>query len=82
MVNLVAQDAGFKPERRQDGGICSHPPALREWLFSHAPRGGGSVEFLGDDVAYGRPVDVKIASDGSLLVADDVGNTIWRLSTE
>ena len=38
--------------------------------------------FLGDDVAFGRPVDVKIASDGALLVADDVGNTIWRVSTE
>lgn len=30
--------------------------------------------------ARGRPVGVEIARDGSLLVADDVGNTIWRLS--
>ena len=27
---------------------------------------------------YGRPVGVQIARDGSLLVADDVGNTIRR----
>jgi glucose/arabinose dehydrogenase len=32
------------------------------------------------DVAYGRPVSVTIARDGSLLVADDVGNTVWRVS--
>jgi glucose/arabinose dehydrogenase len=30
--------------------------------------------------ARGRPVGVQIARDGSLLVADDVGNTIWRVS--
>jgi glucose/arabinose dehydrogenase len=30
--------------------------------------------------AQGRPVGVAIARDGSLLVADDVGNTIWRVS--
>jgi len=30
--------------------------------------------------AQGRPVGVQIAQDGSLLVADDVGNTIWRVS--
>lgn len=30
--------------------------------------------------AHGRPVGVAIARDGALLVADDVGNTIWRVS--
>jgi glucose/arabinose dehydrogenase len=30
--------------------------------------------------AYGRPVGVALASDGSLLVADDVGDVIWRVS--
>lgn len=37
--------------------------------------------FVVDDEALGRPVGVAIAGDGSLLVADDVGNTIWRVST-
>ncbi len=32
------------------------------------------------DVAYGRPVGVQIGKDGSLLVVDDVGNKIWRVS--
>ena len=36
--------------------------------------------FLRGDKALGRPVGVAIARDGSLLVADDVGNTIWRVS--
>ncbi|MCU4577490.1 sorbosone dehydrogenase family protein [Acinetobacter courvalinii] len=30
--------------------------------------------------AYGRPVGVAIDFSGALLVADDVGNTIWRVS--
>lgn len=30
--------------------------------------------------ARGRPVGVALAGDGSLLVADDVGNTVWRVS--
>ena len=28
--------------------------------------------------AFGRPVGVAIAKDGALLVADDVGNAVWR----
>lgn len=28
----------------------------------------------------GRPADVAVAADGALLVADDVSNTIWRVS--
>jgi glucose/arabinose dehydrogenase len=30
--------------------------------------------------SYGRPVGVAVASDKALLVADDVGNTIWRVT--
>jgi len=29
--------------------------------------------------AHGRPVGVVVAKDGGLLVADDVGNSIWRV---
>jgi glucose/arabinose dehydrogenase len=28
----------------------------------------------------GRPVGLAQAKDGSLLVADDVGNAVWRIS--
>jgi glucose/arabinose dehydrogenase len=30
--------------------------------------------------AYGRPVGVAIDKKGALLVADDVGNTVWRVT--
>ncbi len=30
--------------------------------------------------AYGRPVGVALDKSGALLVADDVGNTIWRVT--
>ena len=33
-----------------------------------------------DDKALGRPVGVAIGKDGAVLVADDVGNAIWRVS--
>lgn len=38
--------------------------------------------FLAPDesVAYGRPVGVTLAADGAALVADDVGNVVWRVS--
>ena len=39
--------------------------------------------FLKDDgsgIAHGRPVGVAIDKSGALLVADDTGNTIWRVS--
>ena len=32
--------------------------------------------------AYGRPVGVTVASDGSLLVADDSGGKVWRVSAK
>ena len=39
----------------------------------------GFVSDNGD--ALGRPVGVAIDKQGGLLVADDVGNTIWRVTT-
>lgn len=32
--------------------------------------------------AYGRPVGVALDQQGDLLVADDVGNVIWRVSAK
>jgi glucose/arabinose dehydrogenase len=36
--------------------------------------------FVKNDEALGRPVGVAIDSRGALLVADDVGNTVWRVT--
>ena len=38
----------------------------------------GFVKDNGD--AMGRPVGVAIDNHGALLVADDIGNTIWRVT--
>ncbi|HYD60811.1 MAG TPA: sorbosone dehydrogenase family protein [Noviherbaspirillum sp.] len=32
--------------------------------------------------AYGRPVGVAVGKDGALLVADDVGNVVWRVAAK
>lgn len=38
--------------------------------------------FLNEDgEAFGRPVGIAITDLGALLVADDVGNVIWRVTT-
>ncbi len=38
--------------------------------------------FLAPDekVSYGRPVGVTLAADGAVLMADDVGDVIWRVT--
>ncbi len=39
--------------------------------------------FIADEnknTVYGRPVGVAVTNDGSLLVADDAGNTIWKVT--
>ena len=51
------------------GGVPSGPPV--DVLYG----------FLdGEGKAMGRPVGVVIDRTGALLVADDVGNTVWRVS--
>jgi glucose/arabinose dehydrogenase len=34
-----------------------------------------------DDQARGRPVGLAIDKTGALLIADDVGNTVWRITS-
>jgi glucose/arabinose dehydrogenase len=53
--------------------------------FEGGRPGGPPVDvltgFLSDDGnAYGRPVGVALDKRGALLVADDVGNAVWRVS--
>jgi glucose/arabinose dehydrogenase len=53
--------------------------------FSNGKPSGMPVEVLGGFVsrkgeAWGRPVGVAVDGRGALLVADDVGNTVWRVS--
>ncbi len=40
----------------------------------------GFIADEGKSEVHGRPVGVAVAKDGALLVADDAGNSIWRIS--
>ena len=54
--------------------------------FSGGKPSGGFEDFLtgfisgAENDVYGRPVGVAVTRDGSLLVADDAGNIIWRVN--
>ncbi|APW40538.1 sorbosone dehydrogenase [Rhodoferax koreense] len=55
--------------------------------FQNGKPAGAPVDvltgFLSDDgKALGRPVGVALDKTGALLVADDVGNVIWRVSAQ
>ncbi len=42
----------------------------------------GFIHDAANREVYGRPVGVAVAADGSLLVADDTSNKIWRISAK
>ena len=53
--------------------------------FQNGQPSGAPVDVLTgflspDEKAYGRPAGVTIDKEGALLVADDVGNCIWRVT--
>jgi glucose/arabinose dehydrogenase len=55
--------------------------------FSAGTPSGAPIEVLTGFVkengdAMGRPVGVAIDKQGALLVADDVGNTVWRVARQ
>jgi glucose/arabinose dehydrogenase len=65
------------------------PPSGYEVVFvpfaSGQPTGAPPLTVLSGFLAangdaYGRPVGVALQASGALLVADDVGNTLWRVS--
>lgn len=54
--------------------------------FANGKPSGDAIDVLtgfiddGKDIAMGRPVGVAIDKRGALLVADDVGNVVWRVT--
>ncbi len=64
-----AQPAGYKVVRvRFEGG---HPVAMEDFLTGFTLPDGG---------VYGRPVGLVEMQDGSLLLADDAANVLWRVT--
>jgi len=69
-----AQQTGFKVVFVPFSG--GKPDGLPEDFLTGFLKGGG------ENAAYGRPVGVAVAKDGALLVADDVGNIVWRVAKQ
>ena len=74
----------------QHGSWNRRPPSGYKVIFvpfAGAKPSGVPVDvlsgFLSDEgKAFGRPVGVALDQTGALLVADDVGNVVWRVSTQ
>jgi glucose/arabinose dehydrogenase len=58
------------------GRVTGYAPFAEGWL--RGSRGSGRGMTIGD--AWARPADVLVMPDGALLVSDDTGNVIYRIS--
>jgi glucose/arabinose dehydrogenase len=94
-LGLTFSDGTLLPEQFRNGAFVGQhgswnrkPRSGYKVIFVPFANGKPSGEpkdvltgFISDkDDAQGRPVGVAIDSKGALLVADDVGNTIWRVT--
>jgi glucose/arabinose dehydrogenase len=94
-LGLVFSAGTLLPEQLREGAFVGQhgswnrdPPAGYKVIF--VPFRNGRPEGMPVDVltgflspdgeAYGRPVGVAIDAKGALLVADDVGNVVWRVA--
>jgi glucose/arabinose dehydrogenase len=86
--NLFPQDMAGGAFVGQHGSWNRKPRAGYKVIFvpfaNGKPSGGPQDVLTGflnaDGEAQGRPVGVKIDKQGALLVADDVGNAVWRVT--
>lgn len=94
-LGLTFYDANLLPARYRNGAFIGQhgswnrrPRSGYKVIFVPFANGkpSGPAEdvltgFVSDDgEAYGRPVGVTVDKRGALLVADDVGNAIWRVT--
>ncbi|HKP63209.1 MAG TPA: sorbosone dehydrogenase family protein [Polyangiales bacterium] len=75
---FAAEHGSWNRERRTGYKVVSLP-------MQAARATGEYVDFMtgfvtADGHVWGRPVAVAVAHDGALLVSDDVGDVIWRVS--
>lgn len=94
-LGLCFSHAGALPAAFQHGAFVGqhgswnrNPPSGYRVIYvpfaDGKPAGAPVVVLSGfvtpDFQALGRPVGVTLDKDGALLVADDVGNTVWRVT--
>ena len=94
-LGLAFYDGDLLAERYRGGAFVGQhgswnrrPPSGYKVIF--VPFEGGRPSGKPEDIltgflseggdAYGRPVGVAVDKSGALLVADDVGNTVWRVT--
>ena len=58
----------FRKGRPVDGGFENFLTGFWDGVSKNPPQ------------AWGRPVGLAVMKDGSLLVADDVGKTLWKVT--
>ena len=69
-TTLEIQDAGYSVVPFENGKPIGQP---EDFLT-------GFIADESKNEVYGKPVGMLVMADGSILVADDAGNTIWRVS--
>ena len=88
---MTFYDANQFPNAKGDAFVAYHGSwnrsvkggyAVTKVLFENGNPFGEQtyVKFEKNDDLFGRPVDVQVALDGSLLISDDWGNKIYRLT--
>jgi glucose/arabinose dehydrogenase len=95
-LGLVFYEANSLPEKYRGGAfIAEHGSWNRDRLNGYkvvfVPFKDGGPDGMAQDVvtgfldadnhARGRPVGLAIDKTGALLIADDTGNTVWRVSS-
>jgi len=97
-LGIVFYEAGaFPADYKGDAFVAMHGSWNRDHrtgykvarlLFDKAGKPTGAYQdfmtgfVLDDQSVWGRPVDVQVAKDGSLLVSDDGSGTIWRVAAD
>jgi glucose/arabinose dehydrogenase len=95
-LGLVFNTASSLPEHYSGGAFVGEHgswdrPTLNGYKVVFVPFSAGHPNGPAEDVvtgflddhgnAHGRPVGVGLDKTGALLIADDVGNTVWRVSS-
>jgi glucose/arabinose dehydrogenase len=95
-LGLVFYTADSLPQKYRGGAFGGEHgswdrPTFNGYKVVFVPFSGGRpngkaedvvIDFLdADGKARGRPVGLAVDKTGALLIADDVGNTVWRVSS-